>query len=484
MARDTHPFYLIKSLNKSEKRYFKRFCLIQKANNNCIQLFDAYEKQEVLDEGAIKEKFKGETFINQIHVTKSYLKQLLLKALRNYYTEQSIQTKINQLLHNVDILYQKGLYAFATAELKKTEQLAKKYECFESLVSIVGWKKKLHLIQQTANSSELLALVNEEKEAIDNLSRLNAYLEMNCTFWQYHDQPADNFFNQEPISSHAEHASLQEIILHEHLLHSYYTITNSPDLAVKHLCLLIEKLENVPDRLKENPKPYITALNNLIGARIRAGNYEEALKLLGKMRSVPELYQLKADQLFPPKVKLRMLNVELEIYRDNQNWEQGIALIKEIEKYLKQKVSHVPESYRILFPFQFAYIYFMAKDYSMALKWINELLNLSQVGERLDIQTYGRLLNLMIHFEMGNMMVLKYAVANGRRFMKKQKEIQPFENTLFRFFSKISNAPIEEYKFYFKQLDEELFATDPPLVNANILDYLDFKTWIATWTNK
>lgn len=84
----------------------------------------------------------------------------------------------------------------------------------------------------------------------------------------------------------------------------------------------------------------------------------------------------------------------------------------------------------------------------------------------------------MIHFELGNVMVLKYSVENTRRWMRKQQNIQPFERILLRFFAKISTVPRGDYSIHFKQLQTTLFTATKPLVDANILNYLDFKQWI------
>jgi hypothetical protein len=53
------------------------------------------------------------------------------------------------------------------------------------------------------------------------------------------------------------------------------------------------------------------------------------------------------------------------------------------------------------------------------------------------------------------------------------------EKVLLRFFSKICNAPKGEFPGLFLQLREDLFEGPEVLVDENVLDYLDFKTWIA-----
>ena len=54
MNKKGNLFFLIKSLNQSEKRYFKLFCRTINVESNYIRLFEAIDKQEVYDEKKFK----------------------------------------------------------------------------------------------------------------------------------------------------------------------------------------------------------------------------------------------------------------------------------------------------------------------------------------------------------------------------------------------------------------------------------------------
>ena len=66
-------YQLIKSLTNNEKRYFKLFASLQSGKKNYLRLFEAMDKQQVYDEGKVKEPFKGEKFINHLPSEKNYL---------------------------------------------------------------------------------------------------------------------------------------------------------------------------------------------------------------------------------------------------------------------------------------------------------------------------------------------------------------------------------------------------------------------------
>ena len=99
--------------------------------------------------------------------------------------------------------------------------------------------------------------------------------------------------------------------------------------------------------------------------------------------------------------------------------------------------------------------------------------------ERMDLQTYARFLFLMIHFELGNITLLKYAVENTRRFLKKRRnKLFAFESVLLKFFSQLSLAPPYQYEDKFEKLSATLFHDHSDQQRSNILDYLDFQSWI------
>ena len=103
-------FKLIKSLNKSEKRFFKLASTLQSGDKNYIRLFDAIEKQKQYDDEAIKEMFKGETFIKHLPSEKNHLNKLILKSLRAYHADNSVSAQLAEEIKNIEILYEKALY--------------------------------------------------------------------------------------------------------------------------------------------------------------------------------------------------------------------------------------------------------------------------------------------------------------------------------------------------------------------------------------
>ncbi len=478
MSKKGNLFFLIKSLTKSEKRYFKIFCFSQKVGKNYLKLFEAYDKMEVLDEALIKEKFKNEKFVVQLHVTKNYLSNLILAALRNYHSKFSKAAELKDCLRNVEILFSKELYDQCYYELQKAERIALEYERPTSQLEVLNWRRRLILAKKGFQKEDLLELVQSENVAIQQLEQLNKNWSLLAKVFDFINDVEGSILKKELKENSKQYETLQSKTLFHHFLYTYYTINSKPEKAKINLLELIELLEAHPNRIVEDPGSYMTALNNLVGFYLFQKDYEAAYPILQKVKDIPEKYNLRQESKFTLKLQLRTHNVELEIYRDTQQWQKGIELIEARTEFLEKNRKIIPEVYLLQLWYQFSYIYFMAKDYNNALKWVNEILNFKFGKERKDLQSYARILNLMIHLELGNSFVLKYAVESTRRWLRKQKTIEPFEKVLLKFFSKISNTAKGDFRSMFRKLSSDLFYGEEPLITENVLDYLDFRGWV------
>ena len=145
MKKKDNLFQLIKSLSKSEKRFFKIYSErhVIGERNNYVRLFDALDRQKKYNEQAILKKFANEKFIRRLAVAKSYLYELILKSMNMYHAQNSIDAQIRELLGNVQFLYEKSLYSQADKLVNKAKKMVNDYEKWSFLVEIFRWEKKL-----------------------------------------------------------------------------------------------------------------------------------------------------------------------------------------------------------------------------------------------------------------------------------------------------------------------------------------------------
>jgi len=472
MTKKGSLFFLIKSLTGSERRYFRMQSERSKADTRYLRLFDFMESQAEADDDAVKEHFKGEQFVNQLHVTKIYLTDLILRSLRNYHANSSVNSKLLDILRDVEILFGKELYDQCHYKLKTAEKLACTFEKEGLLLEVLAWKRKLLLAQSKAETKEVAAISEQEKASLEKLTNLNSYWDH--TFDVFTNS-GDRDFPKKLKSKNA--ATLQAKTLHHHVLYSWYFMNNNAARAEKEIATLIDYMEQHPTRIEDDPGPYVTAMSNKIALLLRQQRWPEIEQMIRIMREVPVRYKLVNENKFTLRLWLRIYNLELEIYRDTRQLTKAMILTKEIEAYLEKHSAVIPDNYRIMLWYQVANIWFLKQDYAACLHWVNLILNYNFGDTRNDLQCFARILNLLVHFELDNIIVLRYSVDSTRRFFRKKKADSPEVQAIIGMFSRLSVAPPQKYKEVVTASYDELFH-DPSPGTEHIQDYLDLRSWM------
>ena len=460
MKKKEFLFYLIKSLSRTEKRYLKIH--FKHANSETIysQLFSVIDKQAVYDEEAIKVKFKDYTFVKHFHLSKRYLYDLILQALRTYHREISQKAKINDLLKNVEILYLKGLYPLAERDCKLAARIADTYELDTAKLDVLYWERKLIQVQTPGDREKIGEVVREQYQVLTDLQQING-------LWQNLLQLTPDPIDPRP--------SLQAHILQANV--DYLQLLNESKIedAEHTLTRLVNELEHYPKHLKNDPSIWPANLNNLLGLLLFAKKQDVALELIQKAK----IFYASLPQLDTPTIRLilRTYNIELELYRDRKDRAAAQTAIEDIQDFLQKQKGSVPSSYLLSFWFQFANLHFWDKDYEQSLHWINRVLNYKFKGERTDLQRYIRWLNLMVHLELENFFVLRYYVGSMRRFLKKEGPLAQYEQILLRFFVQISTLGESDIKAAFSKLYSQLDKEVGVLQSQRVLDYIHFIDW-------
>jgi tetratricopeptide (TPR) repeat protein len=467
VVKKNNLFELIQSLTPSEKRFFRQSIAEPGKNeSNYLRLFNEIEKMDSYDDLKIKKRFKGEKFTNQLHVTKIYLHEIILKALRNYHGSLSVSMALKNHLQNIEIYFNKELYNQCALEIQKAEKTALRFEDDIALLEISNWNRKLSQTRspQDFNIKKVLEI---QKKSIERL--LNVH-----DFWQ---RMISDPLHTKTVPM-AEPLTLGANVLSHHIQYREAIQHRKNDIAKSSLLQLITILEKQPHRIEAEPAIYLSTMNNLLSFLVFTKKTDEALSLLPKVKMFFERIDDSKRSKSNFRLILRTYNIELEIYRDTESLEHASHLIDEIQKLLSEHQDRVPSSYLISLWFQFAYIFFLRKQYKSALRWINEILNSSFGEQRKDLHFQTHLLNLMVHLELRNFFVMRYFVDSTRRLYKKNHALKPHHKFILLFFNSAGNQPESNHKALFEQLHHNLFST-PTLIPNNELDYIDWKKWIS-----
>jgi len=411
MKPSTELFDLIKSLTKSEKRFFKLHSALQAGDKNYLRVFDAIDKQKVYDEEALKKQFAKETFVKHLPSEKNHLYKLVLKALRSFHSESSVGGILKQEIKNIEILYQKALYTEANKLLHRAKRIARENERFYYWFELLNWEKML--LEEAYESGEftkdLDALIEEERQVIERLRNLAAYHIL-------YSKINYVFRSGGYVRTEEEQAIVQEISEHP-LIKGKNTALSERAATICHytqgFChwalgdwrASLERFEKVKRILDANPniktdlpKRYVRTLHCIVKGQLELRQTDKARANIANLRAL-------ADE---PGFSGR--NIDTQIF---------VALVDEVIEGMERVGPGLHKEHELEFHFALACIHFGAGQFNKALFWLNKVLNENEPTLRQDIFTYARLFNLVIHYELGNYDLLEYIVRSTQRFLTK-----------------------------------------------------------------
>ncbi|MBP6312354.1 MAG: hypothetical protein KA408_08815 [Flavobacteriales bacterium] len=493
MKPSTELFDLIRSLTKSEKRFFKLHSSLQSGDKNYLRIFDSIDKQKAYDEEALKKQFAKETFIKHLPSEKNHLYKLILKALRAYHSESSVSGVLKQEIKNIEILYQKALYTECNKLLHRAKRIARENERFYYWFELLSWEKML--LEEAYESGEftkdLDALIEEEREVIEKLRNLAAYhilySKINYVFHSGgYVRTEEERAMVEEISEHQLIKGKNTALSHRAATICYYT-QGFCYWAKRDWKTSLEKflrVKEILDRSKliknDLPKRYIRTLHYIINAQIELKDLKSARESIKLMRSLSGTQGFTGQNL-ETQIFVASYLGELRLLDRSADYGKAMELVDPILKGMEEMAAGIHKESEIEFYFTLAIVHFGANEMNKALFWLNKVLNDNEPTLRQDIFTYARLFNLVVHFELGNYDLLEYIVRSTSRFMNKRHDANDVEVLLIDHIKKMARSTdpaVKQEHFALMHKEFKVIFKDP--LESMVLKYFDVMSWVES----
>ncbi|MBI2258337.1 MAG: hypothetical protein HYU67_05505 [Flavobacteriia bacterium] len=484
-------FKLIKSLSKSEKRFFKMTSSLQSGDKNYLKIFDVIEKQEDYDEESLKKSFKGEKFISHLPSEKNHLYKLILKSLRSFYSEQSISSILKQEIKNVEILYNKALYKECEKFVARAKELAAEYEKFYYWFELISWQKKLleEAYEEGEFSTNLDELITEEELVIAKLRNLAEY--------QIVYSKINLIFRSGGFTRNEKERKIVDDIADYHLIKGKNTAisvrASSMCYYIKGLCAatnrnyedsfqFFNKTKEILDKnplIKEDSQQrYIMTLFYLLRCYIDSHDFVKAQDLIREIRDLPNKKTFSSIDL-QVKILTNSYNQELNLLHRMGNFSKSISMIPEIDKLLEPFQDKISKEQELYLQYNKAYSFFGIGEYKKSLSFLIDVLNDNEQNLRQDIYSFSRILNLIIHFELENYDYLEYIIKSTNRYLSKYEKDYTIEEIIIKYLRKLSKAgntiaQAEHFELMKKEVDLLLNTRQEQIV----LEYFNIQAWI------
>lgn len=492
MKPSNELFDLIKSLTKSEKRFFKLQSTLQGGEKNYIKIFDCIDGMDSYDEDSLKAEFKEERFIKHLPSEKNHLYKLILKSLRGFYGENSVSSLLQQEIKNIEILYSKGLFLECSKLLQRAKKVAAKHDRFYYWFELLHWEKMLLEDEfEDGRFVDLDTLISEEQDVISKLRNLAEYHVLYSKI--------NHVFRSGGYSRTEEDRELVEEIINHPLIHGKNTALSSTAATIcrytQGFCSLANgdyktallRFQRVIDILDEEPhlrselsKRYIRTLTSSIRCNLYLGEFHTVQQQINVLRDMA-----KEAGFDTPGMKILIFkNVELlemELYHCMGEFSKAVTRIDYLVQYSKKYEPLIHKEYLLSFYFRYSYSYFGVGEYNKALYWINKALNDNDTVLRQDFFSYIRLYNLVVHFELGNISLLQYTIQATTRYLKKRTRDFPIEREILLHFRKLIKAETSSHKIkVFKSFYSELSGMIQTPEDQVLFRFFDFLSWIES----
>jgi len=492
MKPSNELFQLVKSLTKSEKRYFKLSSSLQAGEKNYMKIFDTIDLQDEYDESAIKEKFSGETFIKHFPSEKNHLYSLILKSLRGFYADKSAAAILQEQIRNVELLYNKALYSECSKIIKKAKKIAYSYEKFYFLLDLIAWEKRLSEEEFSRGNfkKDLDLLVQEETDCLEKLRNIAEYQKLysKINFAIKEAGYSRNKKEQQIIDDIANHPLIvgKNTALSKKAATACYSIQGLRAITERdvekstiNFKKVMKIMEDNPFIMKELPQRYIKALNAVMFDYMDNRDWDGCFDYIQKMRALNGKESFSSMHIQLTLFTLTN-NAELLILIYTKEYEKATSeLIPKIIEGIERFDGKINKEEEILFYYNISRAYFGIGDYKKALKYINIVLNSSESGLREDVYTFASLVNLIIHYELGNYDLLEYTIKSTKRYVTKKQRNYKFEAVFLKDIKKVikikqSESLSDVFKKFKINIEEVL--TDP--YEKLALEYFDFLSWL------
>jgi hypothetical protein len=491
MRSSDYLFRLIKAMSKGDRRNFKLFARLQDGDKQYIRLFDAIDKQTEYDEERLLKQFEGEKFTNQFSVAKNYLYNFILKTLHIF--RKDPKTELNAVLHQVQILMSKNLFEQSHKLLRKAKHMAERQERFPELLFILETERTLMRKREQAKEFEAFIeqIQQAEVDTIEKISNLQAYTHLYDQIHRFMKRSlsardselksrveailADPIV-QNPANALSMRARLKRYAV---LVDGHHMRGEFPEM-LENLKLQIAAYESNEDIRKEKSLAYINAVSNMGMIHYRLGQTEESFQALKKLRNIPVETEEAEIHVFE-----KYFQFKIGLCIEHGALEEGREAIADFEREYPQREGTIMKAVELSIFYAIAYFYIYSGEPSKALDWVNRILNEPRTELRTDIQAIARIMNLIIHYHLGNMEFLEYEIKSVTRFLSNRERLFLFERTILKYIRQLAIlGPDSDRRTILNEFKNEIQKVIQDKFEKQAMSLFNILTWIEAELKK
>ncbi len=483
---------LIKSLTSIEKRIFKlnsKRHVIGK-QNRYVRLFDSINKCTHYDEKIVKEEFGSHSKTNTFASLKSQLYELILVSLRSN-NNDNIKSNVENLVKDVEILKNKGLYEQSRRRLHKAKKIAQKYDLLSILLNISYLEREVCLSAKDRKDNSHIEQIIAESSSISSLLE-NVYFYRNVYDRIYLVVRSDysgtskkkinslEKFTDDPRLQSIDRALSFEAKIYYCLIHAQICVLKGDrSKAIEAYEQQLSLWENNSHQIEYNPNGYLKALANCAGLCFEIGQFDQVHSYLKKIKKIPTRSVYDEIEHFQNRV-----HIELLLALNDPSYEGHSEWLPKIYYGLGKYSSKLNPSRLLATYYNLLILHFIKGNFQDSLHWLNELLSHRKRQTRNDLVVFAHLLEPVIHYELGNFGLIENLYRNNKRFISQMKELNSIEFELLSVIRRLPSLTSKERRhatLVKLRNNIEIFSetnSDKPVLGLQeLIIWLDYKIY-------
>ena len=235
-----------------------------------------------------------------------------------------------------------------------------------------------------------------------------------------------------------------------------------------------------PDRFNDENNEFLEVYYHYLSSCFQTRNFTEISECLQRIKDFNANTSDKMQRKF-----FIYYSLKLRYCATLAKYTEAEQILHEIETKIEEIEPILSADYHVTINLNCAIVYFVLDRYSDSLRWLNNYFNSFSKDIRKDIYSFARILNLMLHYKLGNTELIEPIIKNTNRELRRQSHIFNYEKVILDFIrwnSKSSNrkngkAQLIEYQ---NKLNECLH--DP--LERDAMRYFNFSRWIESEIKK
>lgn len=168
----------------------------------------------------------------------------------------------------------------------------------------------------------------------------------------------------------------------------------------------------------------------------------------------------------------------ITIYLKRGEIKKAVKLIPVLENILEKYRNKILIDIELSIMFTIVKCYIADSSYQKALISANRLMHHPLLDKREDLESYLKIVYLIIHFELKNYELLKHLIISTYRYLYKRKKLFKAEMLVLDFIRKLPKVESDDdLKFLFVKFRKGLLAVKKDKYEKNAFEYFDLLEW-------